>query len=197
MRSLPSLLVGVVVLVFPSLTFGEVIKLSDLSSNGTDPALLDATLDFSVTGSALTLTVTNDTAAPNAFNINQLFFNAGSGATGLLVDSFPAGWSLMPNQSADDFGTFDFGLIDGVDQQPSTIAPGETVVFSFTILGSAVESDFTTKFSTLPPGNNPAIVAGKFVSGTGDDSAFGATIPEPASLGLLLAGALGAMRRRR
>jgi hypothetical protein len=84
-----------------------------------------------------------------------------------------------------------------VDHQPMTIEPGGTEVFSFTILGSAVESDFTTKFSALPPGNHAAIVAGKFVSGPGDDSAFGATIPEPASFGLLLAGALGAMKRRR
>jgi len=196
MHTILPFLVGALLLGSGTAALGVVITLSEYSSNGTDPALLSATLDFSVAGSTLTLEVTNDTVAPNGYNINELYFNADGDVTGLSVDRFPPGWSLVANSAADSFGTFDFGLIDGVDSHPETIAPGETEIFSFIILGSGVDSDFTTELSTLPPGNTPAIVAGKFVNGPDGDSAYGAT-PEPAAIGLLLLGALVAINRRR
>ena len=175
MHTILPFLVGALLLGSGTAALGVVITLSEYSSNGTDPALLSATLDFSVAGSTLTLEITNDTVAPNGYNINELYFNADGDVTGLSVDHFPPGC---------------------VDNHPKTIAPGETEIFSFIILGSGVGSDFTTEFSTLPPGDIPAIVAGKFVSGPDGDSAYGAT-PEPAAIGLLLLGALVAINRRR
>lgn len=196
MHTILPFLVGALLVGSGTAALGVVITLSEYSSNGTDPALLSATLDFSVAGSTLTLEITNDTVAPNGYNINELYFNADGGVTGLSVDRFPPGWSLVANSAADNFGTFDFGLIDGVDNHPKTITPGETEIFTFIILGSGVDSDFTTELSTLPPGDTPAIVAGKFVSGPDGNSAYGAT-PEPAAIGLLLLGALVAINRRR
>jgi len=124
MHTILPFLVGALLLGSGTAALGVVITLSEYSSNGTDPALLSATLDFSVAGSTLTLEVTNDTVAPNGYNINELYFNADGDVTGLSVDRFPPGWSLVANSAADSFGTFDFGLIDGVDSHPETIAPG-------------------------------------------------------------------------
>ena len=53
----------------------SIITLSTHSSDATLPSVLNATLDFDVTGSLLTLTVTNTTVVPNTFNINELYFN--------------------------------------------------------------------------------------------------------------------------
>ena len=52
-----------------------IINLSDSSSDDTPFELLTATMDFEVVGNTLTLTVTNTTADPNAYKINELFFN--------------------------------------------------------------------------------------------------------------------------
>lgn len=186
----------------------SIITLSTHSSDATLPSVLNATLDFDVTGSLLTLTVTNTTVVPNTFNINELYFNGSANVLGLTPLSIPLGWSFLTTQMADGFGMFDFALIDGVDNDPSTIMPGEVVVFSFTISGTAGKGDFVNEFSDPPPGGGGtlAIAAAKFVFGSGTDpggdpgpdSAFGAFVPEPGTLALLgLAGLLGLRRRRR
>ena len=176
----------------------SIILLSTHSSDATDPALLSATLDFSVVGNMLTLTMTNDTMGENGFNINQLYFNGGGGVTGLALDSGPSGWGLEFDQHAAGFGTYDFALVGGVGRFGPTVAPGEMVTFIFTIAGAGTDVDFTTNFSTLPPGGMAAIAAGKFVMGPGDDSAYGAFVPAPGVLAVLgVAGLLGRRRRRR
>ncbi len=176
----------------------SIILLSTHSSDATDPALLSATLDFSVVGNMLTLTMTNDTLGENGFNINQLYFNGGGGVTGLALDSGPSGWGLEFDQHAAGFGTFGFALVGGVGRFGPTVAPGEMVTFIFTIAGAGTDVDFTTNFSTLPPGGMAAIAAGKFVMGPGDDSAYGAFVPAPGVLAVLgVAGLLGRRRRRR
>ena len=176
----------------------SIITLSTHSSDATLPSVLNATLDFDVTGSLLTLTVTNTTVVPNTFNINELYFNGSANVLGLTPVIIPTGWSFLTTQMADGFGMFDFALIDGVDNDPSTIMPGEIVVFSFTISGTAGKVDFVNELSDPMPGHTIAIAAAKFVVGPGDDSAFGAFVPEPGTVALLgLAGLLGLRRRRR
>ena len=207
MRIPSSLLVGALVLGASATADAAIIVISTVSSDATDPALLDATFEFSVAFDVLTFSVTNDTTAPNTFNINQLYFNGGGGVTGLTpLGALPAGWNFSTNQIAAIFGIFEFALTGPVDNEPSTIMPLKTETFTFTILGAGpfFDTDFTTEFSTNPPGDIQSLVAAKFVFGPDDpenpgnsDSAFGG-VPEPGTVALLgLAGLLGFGRRRR
>jgi hypothetical protein len=191
------------------------ITLSTVSSDTTPAADLDATFDFSVAGSVLTLVVTNDTTAPDdVFNINEIYFNASdtSGVTGLtfpgamhsVEGNVMADWgSGMPagrktDIMADGFGIFDFGLTNLMGEtDPSTIwggqDPAQFVTFTFSISGTGpfAPGDF------IAPSSLGYTAAAKFVNGPGDDSAYGA-VPEP-STGLLLAFGLAglAVGRRR
>lgn len=177
---------------------GVALNLSDMSSDETDPAMLSAVLEFEVLGDLLTLTVTNETTDPNPFDVSAIYFNASSEIEGLLLSQAPIGWDLLLNQRADGFGTFDFALIGKLGGSEMLIDPGSSSMFIFDILGSDPfqETYFTSDFSTIPPGSNPAIAAAKFVRGPGDDSAFGAMVPEPSTLSLLLIGSWWCIRRR-
>lgn len=171
----------------------NIINLSDLSSDeNVDPADLSATLDFSVLGNQLSVTVTN--LAAN-YVLSEFLFNGPDGVT-LSFNGGVNGWSFLTNATVDDFGTFDFamnGPIDALD--PDKIAFNESVKFSFTILtGTPTKEDFTTLFSE---GGIPAIGAGKFRQ-EGGFFVIGAAIPGPASLALLgVAGLFGRLGRRR
>lgn len=182
----------------------SILVLSKYSSDETPSSILDALLEFTITGGGteLTLDVSNNTTAPNEFDVNQVFFNVldTSSATGLVLTSPSTGWEVIPDTSADGFGRFDICLEDGVGGDPHKILPGETVTFTFDILGSGpfYDTDFSTDLSTIPPGNTLALAAAKFVSGPGDDSAYGATdVPEPVSLVLAAVGGLVMLRTRR
>lgn len=180
-----------------SAALGATIGLSDLSSDSTPASVLLATMEFEVSGSTLTVTVTNDTASPNDYKMNEVYFNAPASLTGLTLTSPPSGWNLHTNVAADGFGVFSFGLIDGVGTSPAMIQPGATTVFTFMMTGTASETDFVSIFSSIPPGSQPAIVAAKFVGGPGDDSAYGATIPAPGAAAVVAVGAGLMLRRRR
>ncbi len=173
------------------------INLSDASSDETDAGLLSATMDFEVLGNVLTLTVTNNTADPTAYKINELYFNVPDGVT-LSFDGL-AGWSDATNVMVGLFGTFDFALLDGQGGSPNQILAGETVEFTFTItIGTPEKNAFVTLFSDPVGDGSGWIVAAKFVSGPGDDNAYGAAIPTPGVLALLgAAGLIGSRRRRR
>jgi len=192
-KSLIAILGAAVVANTASASF---IDLSGVSSDETDPALLSARLDFQVAGNTLTLTVTNNTADPFAYKINQLYFNVPDGVT-LSFDGLP-GWSDALNVMVNGFGTFDFALLDGQGGSPNQILAGETVVFNFTITaGAPTKGDFITLFSDPVGDNDGYIVAAKFVGGPGDDSAYGAVLPAPGVLALLGAAAIVGSRRRR
>lgn len=180
---------------------GSVLRLSDFSSDQTAASHLLAELDFTVTGGSLSLRVANETTSPFAFDIDAIYFNAGPHITGLSLDGVAAsaGWVIALNERADGFGVFDFALMTGLGNDPAEIGSGDSAEFSFSIAGTGpfLSTDFTTEFSTVPPGNLPALAVIKFINGPGDDSAFGGTIiPEPATLVLLLSGIALAARRR-
>ena len=171
---------------------GALLRLSEFSSDHTPAEQLDATLEFTVTGSTLTLSVTNETAAPASFDISAVYFNGLSHIDDLSLTSAPDGWVIDLQEHADGFGVFDFGLLSELGNDPAEIGPGESVDFEFTVSGTApfFDTDFTRQLSSIPPGNRPSLAAIKFINGPGDDSAFGSVvIPEPATLALLGIGA--------
>ncbi len=184
------------------------IVLSTHSDSATlDPDLLDATLDFQVTGpTQLTLTLTNDTAAPNEFKISRLYFNATLDVTALTLDSGPINWSLETAAggratTASEFGTFDFALVaaknkDGIE----AVDGGVDFVFTISGIGPFDGSDFTTELSEISAGGMTAVAAARFVQGPGGAAGYGAYhTPEPSTALLLAAGLAGfaAWRRRR
>ena len=193
---------AVAALWLPSSAGATPITLSSVSSDETPASLLDATFDFSVAGSTLTLVATNDTASPDAYNINQVYFNASAAVTGLTLTSathsaagdVTSEWlPMVTDFMVDGFGDFDFGLREGVGEtSTSVIGPSESVTFVFTIGGAGPFSaaDF------IQPNAYDLVAAAKFVNGPYDDSAFGA-VPEPSTALLLAAGLLllGAQRR--
>ncbi len=207
MRSVLAVLSGAALFAFATGASATTINLSTVSSDATPASQLDASFDFSVAGSTLTLTVTN---TGTDFNVNEVYFNGTSIVTSLSLTSathsatgdVTAAWApVEPGSGADGFGVFDFALTDGVGQtNPNIMMPTESIVFVFAITGSGgyADSDFIV-------GNSMGYQASaKFVNGPDDpespgneDSAFGA-VPEPGSaLLLLLAGSSLAARRRR
>ena len=179
---------------------GATLALSEFSSGGIMPADLAGALDFTVDGSVLTLTVTNDTSIATGFEMDAIYFNGLANVTGLSIVSASDGWTLETDEKANGFGRFDFALESARGHDPNEVVPQSSQVFVFDIIGSGSfeDTDFTSAFSTIPPGNMSSIAAVKFVSGPHDDSAYGAVVPEPATLLLMLSGAtmLLFLRRR-
>jgi hypothetical protein len=197
MPSYKSLIAMLGALAVVNTASSTIIDLSDASSDETDAGLLSGTMDFEVLGNVLTLTVTNNTADPSAYQINELYFNVPDGVT-LSFDGL-AGWSDAANAMAGGFGTFDFALLDGQGGSPNQITAGETVEFTFTITAGSPDKDAFVSLLSDPVGDGSGwIVAAKFAGGPDDDSAFGAAVPAPGVLALLgAAGLVGSRRRRR
>jgi hypothetical protein len=183
------------------------ITLSTASSDETPAADFDATFDFTVSNTTLTLVVTNDTTAPAEFNINEIYFNASSSVTGLTFNSsmhsaegnVMMDWSsgmpigLKTDIMADGFGTFDYGLTNMMGEvDPSIIWPQQYVTFMFSIIGTGpfTDADF------IEPNSKGYTAAAKFVNGPGDDSGYGA-VPEPTTALLLGMGLMGLAASRR
>ena len=197
-------------------TQGATIILSDLASDGAtppSPTVLDATFDFTLSSNLLeddpilTFSVHNQTTVPDEFDINELYFNAPDNVTGMSVISGGTGWTLDLDNApgggfnVNGFGMYDVAMVDGVGGDPHEIIPGEIHVFEIQLSGAGPIADigFVSEFTEIDPGfgGTPTLVAAKFVSGPGDASAYGATIPEPGSLAMLVLGGLMLLRRRR
>ena len=180
----------------------DTLTLSTHSSDETDPSLLLATFDFSVVGTTLTITVTNDTSGANAYVITEMYFNFAPPVTSATEDG-GTGWTQVNNAQIDGFGVFNVCMTDATPSNTLAIAAGASETFTFTIGGTG---PFTTKdFTTIFSGGNPGqadtyFAAAKFVQGPGGDSAFGAVgipLPAPVYLGALGLGGVVFLRRRK
>jgi hypothetical protein len=181
------------------------INLSSVSSDSTPASDLDANFDFSVLGTTLTLTVTNTTTAPNEYNINEVYFNGSGNVSALSLlsathsaagDVLTAWMPVLTGVMVDGFDTFDFGVMDGTGENaPPAIGPMENLAFVFSITGTGPFDDY----DFIVANSFGYAAAAKFVSGPGDDSAYGAAVPEPSTALLLASGLLllGARRRTR
>ena len=183
----------------PMLHAGTVLELSDRSSDETPASFLSASFHFSVSGDLLTLGVFNQTEAPFEFNLSEIFFNGASPVDDLNLLTAPPGWSFLLNQRADGFGRFDFALIGEHGTNAAIIEPDDSAVFTFDILGDGpfTDASFTTAMSSIPPGSTSVVAAAKFVNGPGDDSAFGALVPEPVTGILVWSGWMAVLARKR
>jgi len=184
------------------------ITLSTHSSNGFDPytlaEYLDATLDFSVVGNDLTLTVTNDTEGnPTGceFSIVEFYLNYNSTVSGLWWNGATNGWDLDDNENGfhvDNFGYFDARLY--VTNTPKDIDPGDSETFDFTFGGTGSVEDFTTYLSVdlFNEGDTCGLAVAQFVGGglDGNAWAYGTTVPEPGTICLLGLGGLLLRRRK-
>jgi hypothetical protein len=176
----------------------------DMSSDSTPAGDLDATFDFSVVGATLFLELTNDTVAPNDFNINELYFNAATNVTSLTLTAATHStigdvlvhWDpVMTNVMEDGFGDFDFAIMDGNGEtDPWLIGSGENILFELAIGGTAPFDMNDFGLANI----DGYTLGAKFVNGPGDDSAWGANVPEPSTALLMGLGSLilGISRRR-
>ena len=179
---------------------------------------LNATLLFTVTGTTLTIDVTNttNTLSLQDYDISAFNFNTNEAdISNLVLTGYPstdAGWT-QGSTSSGGFNPFDDGasanpdLTDNaVGLNPDLVNAGETGTFtySFDCAGTCTEEDF------IVANDSGYTVAVKFINGgappfASSDSAWGATtssgvpIPEPSTASLLMLGlvGLGAARRRR
>ena len=175
-----------------------VYTFSDLSSDATPASDLDATLTFNVTSlgatsgsDLLTLTLDNQTTAPNTFSINEVYFNFTGIHSGFSIDSGTGTLNQGPIP-ANGFGDFDIKL-DGF-----LLASGGTSVWTIDLGLTGVSNSDFNDWSSIPPGDLQTLAALKFVKGSDDpeapgseDSAFGAVVPVPAAVWLFGSGFLG------
>jgi hypothetical protein len=179
--------------------------------------VLDNRTDENVSGVTYDINELGFNATFATFNAADLtFLSATHSANGDVT----SGWSFHEEDAVDDsdthldgFGIFDFALRDGIGNSTALVTPGDTVTFVFTAPAGISDTDFDALSGQTTGGTNSLkTVAAKFVemdpigsytcggSGTGEcDSAYGASVPEPRVLMLLvigLAGLAAAGRRR-
>lgn len=191
-----------------------VYTFSDLSSDATPASDLDATLSFSVASTTgndvLTLTLENQTTAPSAFTIDELYFNFTGDSSLIDFDSANTGSGKLFNtgsRNAANFGSFDVQIGGPANNQGIALASGGTETWLIDLGATGITSADFNLLSTNPPGDTEAFAALKFVQGPDDpekpgfeDSAFGAVVPVPAAVWLFgsgLLGLVGVARRKR
>ena len=199
-------------LAFADVASGVTLALSNASSDpAVSPSRLDAVLELDVSGGGrqrLTLTLTNATAAPDAFSIDRILFDASDAVVSVSLDRVSSGrggsvtsaWSLVASTGvggatdAGRLGVFDWALVTS----GAGVAPGDALTARLDVSGRVrlVTEDFIQPSALLAAGQVPTLGAVRF--GTGATRVYGgAHAPEPDTRALLLCGLLAlAMARR-
>jgi hypothetical protein len=189
-----------------------------------DGALGDFTGSLDLTGSILTVTLTNTSPAANGGFLTGFVFNGRDGATATFdvaassanVASFQ---DVAPTEDAPPFGTFEFGAALGGDwtgggSPNDGLGVGDTGTFVFNTTGADTVEDFFSDFGVLKEAKNgdPAeysdvvfAVRFKGFEDEGSDKVPGTETPPPPVVplppavlgGLGLLGVLAARRVRR
>ena len=196
---LGALLTAVVLFPLATVNATQILEFSDYSSDETPVEQLTASVEFTVSWPQLLIDLNNT----SDFSIAQLYFNSDSDLTGLAFNgTVDSAWSISgsgasQNQNANGFGNYNW-LID-FGSGDSRLSSGVTSLILLDMTGTTNEGTISSKLSTIPPGHTQAFAAMKFESGPGDDSAYGASIPDPVAVFLLgsasLIGFAGARRK--
>ena len=165
-------------------TAATTLPLSDLSNDATPAGDLGGAMDFSVSGTTLTLTVSNLTSFVKHYEVNRAAFNARSNVTGL--DLAPGEWRFSGATSVPGFGVFDYAVEPKPGIDP--LFPQESIVIVFEISGAGpfADSDFADAQSAPGTGETSVRAAESFIHGPGNDSAWGAAAGEPLTGALCL-----------
>jgi hypothetical protein len=197
---------------------GVVIPLSTHTSEPSGPnsvpaSWMDASMNLSVADVGhweLTLAVSNltpENAGDMAFDMSEIYFNTSAPITSLTLDSVSVGnvsdWTLTldtDNRPCDGFGLFDISIVSN-DIESIWINDQETVTFKMTIDGVTPPYSDTDFYDLSAMDSHPehilAYGAAKFIHGGIEDlSAYGAYVPEPATIFMLGLGALALLRKR-
>ena len=213
-RIFMSVIVSVYILFLSTAAQGVVIPLSSHTSDSNVPASwLDASMNLSVANVGyweLTLAVTNMTpegVGDTAFKMSQLYFNTSAPITNLTLDSVVGGnasdWTLtldMDNILLGGFGLFDISIISN-NSNTAWIDPLETLTFEIIIDAGTPPYTDTDFYDLSAMNDHPEHIlsygAAKFFGGGPQDlSAYGAYVPEPATILMLGFGALALIRKR-
>jgi len=199
------ILISAVTFLYPG--FGWATSIITAEGTIENDLFVSANMSFSLSGDTLTLDVTNMTDFVDPDDdifITDAFFNTPDGVT-LELSSGPEHFTLYSDTKANGLGVFGISLnLDGgygpVDYGIST---GTTQTFTFNVGGDTTgleESDFTSISSTIPPGDDPRIVAVKFQAGPNGESGFvgdggggepPVPTPSPATLPIFAIGIVG------